>query len=775
MAGVALVAFADLSRQLEVDGYRATAFEWLFYWGGSLLVIACRHGLVMDRSGFMSVIAPRPDNCSAMLNGDLPSIQWRDIEEWLASDKAAVHDLFDVRPQAEQVIRLIRGGTRSVGIVGSFGIGKTTFLNWVENSLLDKRAGGPRYLFCRHSCWGFETSSVAIREMLTAAVSEVRRYVDTFQVESLPDSYRRTFFGSNELAEAAFDVLAPLAEPTQQFHRLSELLTTIDARMVLVVEDVDRNETRNFELHEVLAFFERIKHEDLPNIILIVAGGLSATLRIDYAKLCDHIELLRSTSPTHALALLSRVRDRCLDTSVFPHAKLAKLEDKHDWDPRLAAMAQGYSPLPFAYAALALLNTPRLLRHALSRTLHAWRSLHGEIDLDHLLTCNILRLSAPEAFDFLIRRWAQIRQPPSGSSTWSRQVLENVQAAVRNDWAASTMNVEWNVRAAIELLKYILPSSVEWLTDEPRVGAPTVAQGIAGERYWVRAINCELRDGEIRDQDVVRDIDDWFETRDQDAKLVRMVTDSEAYGETWGELAALRRFPRNILDFGSQVIAKILGSGGADASYHSLGFVPVYRFIVRNAVDEDSRVDWLLERIREAAPLSVAMVSSLVHFYTSDDSFFVPRDDRPGLKLRIVEAFHSRVPNAAALRRAMSIGQPYALSQLVMDTHKLVPATSGHRTQAWEWIGPLLLENLRAGDATIAIAVSSLLALRDPHDSRIQPIAADEISVASLFSADSVEVGQLLDCLVEQCPTDDHQDLVRRISASLADMHPVSV
>jgi hypothetical protein len=54
-------------------------------------------------------------------------------------------------------------------------------------------------------------------------------------------------------------------------------------------------------------------------------------------------------------------------------------------------LMQDYEEFSLPQAVASLLNTPRSLRHALSRTFFAWHTLHGEIDFNHLLAVNILR------------------------------------------------------------------------------------------------------------------------------------------------------------------------------------------------------------------------------------------------------------------------------------------------------------------------------------------------------------------------------------------------
>lgn len=157
--------------------------------------------------------------------------------------------------------------------------------------------------------------------MLSSAVSKLSEEVDTFQIDSLPESFRQTFSAGGDWVETVSNLVLNNPDPMEQFSRLSELLKGIDGRIVFIVEDLDRNETRNFEIQEVLAFLERLK--PFSNLSFILTGGLTSTQRIDYSKLCEHIEFLRTVPNRHSSALVKRLIQHCLDQSLFPHETLA--------------------------------------------------------------------------------------------------------------------------------------------------------------------------------------------------------------------------------------------------------------------------------------------------------------------------------------------------------------------------------------------------------------------------------------------------------------------
>ena len=92
----------------------------------------------------------------------------------------------------------------------------------------------------------------------------------------------------------------------------------------------------------------------------------------------------------------------------------------------------------------------------------------------------ILRHGAGEAFDFLLRHWAQLQDDPQRWQSERNQVQRR-RDRLRQEWKETTESVEWDVRAARELLEFLLPAVGDYL-GERRGAAYSRIQGIAGER-----------------------------------------------------------------------------------------------------------------------------------------------------------------------------------------------------------------------------------------------------------------------------------------------------
>ena len=170
---------------------------------------------------------------------------------------------------------------------------------------------------------------------------------------------------------------------------------------MFIIEDLDRNDSRSFDIQEVLAFLQQLKA--FPNLSFILTGGFSA--EFDYEKLCDHFEDLPLILPHQSGKFVLALRERCLNQGEFHHFYLG--QNDNQWEPNQWLLHLGETSLSKAIAQL--LNTPRALRNVLALTYHVWRNLYGEIDFDHLLVANVLRNAAREAFSFIREYGHQFR------------------------------------------------------------------------------------------------------------------------------------------------------------------------------------------------------------------------------------------------------------------------------------------------------------------------------------------------------------------------------
>jgi len=758
-----VVAVLDVRDELHPSGYRATAWEWFGYGGCSLLVVALYSALRQQSDRRLcSSESARDIKGSPVTHQDIESAPWDEIEAWLTSGAPAQYDFIGNQSIAHRVSLAMSRETRSVGIVGPFGAGKTSIVSWVADRLKRRRVGSLQYFVCHQSCWGFETSSSAIRDMLSAAISELNNEISTFQFDSLPEAYRRAFSDGSTWFETVSNLLTPSPDPMEQFSRLSDILGEIGCRLVFIVEDLDRNDTRGFEVQEVLAFLERLKA--FPNLRFILTGGLSSQ-RIDFAKLCDHIEYLRTIQPDQSSALIERVRQRCLDHNVFSFVALGDPNRNYGWNPLAEVLLRDFQEYSLAQAAALLLNTPRALRHALGRTLSAWNSLHGEIDFDQLLIINVLRFGATECFEFLMRRHDRLRSVPDRNPPYGQEHITAIRQAIVDDWNQTVRGAEWNPKAALKLMEVLLPSTEYWLEDSSQHPSPQHGrQTVSDVRYWRRAISESVDMDDVRDQAVIKDIQDWLATPSAVSKLVTKLTSQARYAQVWEDLAAhfLANRREQILLLCEQVIRRIISENGSSACGDSQGFANTWRFALNHVSTHSENKTWLQDQISEAAHVSIELVNSLWHYYgPSINRTILGSDDRTPVRQHLLDAIRVNVISGPSLLARLSPNASATLYQLVFD-----PGDDMNRVLvdvgSWSWLGPYIVDAIRNGSTIAAANCNILLGAR--VDGRDRSTVNTEV-LDQFFGNNASEVLDILDSMNGQLPEND-RSLARTVVAT---------
>jgi hypothetical protein len=329
-----------------------------------------------SRSGRSAASAP-DGNCTP-LNAPL---RWDQLEKWIKSETPVSDpedDLFGYGRHASRIAKLLvnaarRGERVALGVIGPFGSGKTTLTDFVETKVRAIRTwADPHIWICRVSCWGFDDSLATLQHILDEAVAILNRQVDCVGLRSLPDAYRRTLAAGGSWWHVVAEGFSSDKDPTKQLKRLVPILKAIDGRLILVIEDVDRNPARTFDHQHIQAMLHRLR--EIPHVGFVLSAGSTVHNELDFAKLVDHIELMPRLDAGIVLPLIREMRQRCLSESscIDPASQSVRekfairyLSDGKDVKAAFAGLGLTLE----SAALLSLLTTPRALKHVLRRTI----------------------------------------------------------------------------------------------------------------------------------------------------------------------------------------------------------------------------------------------------------------------------------------------------------------------------------------------------------------------------------------------------------------------
>jgi hypothetical protein len=708
----AIVCTADLLVGLGPEGFSVSIWEWVVFAGGSVAIVVGYHLLATPSE---PPPAAEPDNAS------LEELvrDWRRLERWLQREIAAEDDLLGNWQVAQRLANHLIQDGGTIGVVGPFGCGKTSIVKWIISAVERRNKSERRQVWvCVVSCWGFEDSASAIQATLTQAVQTVGRHVDFFSIRHLPESYRKTFSAGGDWVRNLSDLVIGISDQIEQFKSLSAILHAFNARLVIVVEDLDRTNTTRFDRQEVLALLQRLK--ELDGLSFILTGDATQANtgnldnRIDFARLCDHIEVLREFQPRQVAMVVQAVRNRCL--TAFREDINTHPANDDRWSEMGITVSYAVGTIAIPTALARLLRTPRGLKHTLRRTYQTWQRLHGEIDFDHLLLVNALRHGAPEAFDFLWQNWNPYDADPTRRGAASQQ-RNRVYRQLREEWERITEHAEWSRSVVEALIDFLLPENVLLHDADDFAGNRQMrSQGIGARegRYWRRIVNEETEADQVRDQEVLHDMRDWYTSRNLDARLVEGLVRGADYAATWEHFAEQNDSwdGQTVLCFAGQVFARLR----TDKTPRQLpdnppdGFIVLWRRAHRIVQRNESCAEWLEAQIREAMPLSLQLVLDLYHNWASPISGIVGLEDREQIRRAVHESAQQRFQNGQALIRAAHPRQPYELYHLVFPPDQPEGRASILRgTEHWSWLGPFILDALRQQTHLFAPKVGYLI------------------------------------------------------------------
>ena len=754
LLGVSIAAVVDVLVGFGSETYRGTLLDWLAF-GALPIAIAIWWTSCQETTDEPSNAVDPEDSCRST-DASSP----KQIDRWLESDQPAPFDLFDRLSSAGRIADLITAGCRSIGIVGRFGVGKSSLCRFVHQEL-ESRQGTT--VFVSFSCWGYDNSKRAVVALLKECLDETGKLVDTRSIESLPRAYLSEIKGSGSVGSAVA-LLVGEASLDRELRRLNEILGKIKARLVIFIEDADRSETDDFRIAEICGFLDRLKA--FGRIQTVVAGGDPSASGIDFARLCDVIEPLTDlTAPE-----VSSVVDLFIASQESPRYPVPDVSGPTESRLRgeLAAYRQLWTPdeLALTDAFARLLSTPRGLRHALRATRDFWQSLRGEVPFDGLLILNALRFGAPEAFNFLLRNWELVG--PSrrqATSDFDRAGETRRRSRTAAEWETVTSAADWDVEAVLTLIAEVLPGARFWLEEgqSPWTSeSESPPQSLTTARYWSRAVRGTLLPDEIRDQAILKELTEWRQSRQPDAAMISNLIDDETYAERWRPLflASLDGHhtigtPDSDDDFSvaEQVIQRLLAGDEPHTASENAGYQAVVHVLKRRSRERQNAATWLVDRVCESFDHSVLFAAEIRRDLGDESTgTLLTHQEVNETATQISEAARERIECAHDLEDRLYSGNPYALRLLVFDRrgnrepHQFNDEERRQRAERWMWLAPLLLAGIEAG---LPRCIANGLELIATERAEGGGVELDKSVLVTLFPTET-EQRRLLDGLLSQ-------------------------
>jgi len=401
-------------------------------------------------------------------------VDWIDYERPI---RYPCEDLFGFWQFTIPVLAKLGKPNSTIAIRGAFGSGKTSFVRLLE---LRASTESMRAWFIRVSCWGFEDSIAAQQALLSAIINRVSEEVDSLSIRNLPKEYVSIITKKFQWADF---FSTPDESPLEQLRRVTPILGAIRARVIVIVEDVDRV-GQKFDVSTVFSLLAQFRSVEGLSFML----PISPFQAVDFAKFCEFSEILPTPSTTAILSICQRVRDSLVKD--YPDDILVdKLEDLIGVE-RIHPIARVFAPAAVSWpeAVAEVLAVPRFLKGVLRRLRSGWSVLHGEVSIDALLMTCTLREAAPSAFSFLQSELEHILLI-ADSARWSdhsdAQHRETLQNRLKSRWQEVVSRGEFDPDP-VEILVMNLVPGISFLSDL-QTFPTTLKQGPSGHRAAVYA------------------------------------------------------------------------------------------------------------------------------------------------------------------------------------------------------------------------------------------------------------------------------------------------
>jgi hypothetical protein len=636
----------------------STVPDWLDPFAGAFLAITVSIGVLTRQLPWR----PARRVASPSTSARTTATTWTDIAAWIAAGERPLasgeRDLFQHWGLAARIAENVASDYRNIALLGRFGSGKSSILSLVATEL--RRRPGT-FIVVDFDVWAVPNPEDVPRLALSRVVDALDEYVDTIQFRGLPLAYQRLASAEPTGRLSAILGHESRGDALDLLGGVSRVATTIGARIVLIVQDLERA-GKEFDTRHLQRLLWALRAVEGFQFILSVDPDHSP---LDFPKLCDSIELVPALDVSHVATILIEAyghwRTKFNDIDPHPDRRNGdKLRLGHSLTDEMSGYIQRTGKGTPLNALVSLLDTPRSLKHVLRRVDDSWDKLHGEAELDDIVIVSALRHGAEVAYRFILSDIDAARHAPSEMLPRTKEI--------KAEW--ETVLKQIPVAAAVQQLVDLM--RIEQLTkDSFHVGvdSPQGVHEFEPVDYFRRIVAEELNPSELRDQDVLRSIDEWRNGR-RGRMLSRLLHSSDTndtYARMW-EHFSIRHTDAELMELVDELVREIKARDGRSAAADHPALLSLWRRCNRQFRPNEQLI-WLKSLIVDAIPVSVYLANGLFYYWTGD-SRIVDDVARREIRESVVEKVRVTFSSSSDLAAVLTKEHPYSVLRLVTQTGK---------------------------------------------------------------------------------------------------------
>lgn len=515
------------------------------------------------------------------------------LKNWFLQEQSSTNtiDLTGAIDKSRQVGNLLKEtkGRLRIGVVGEFGTGKSTLIDFILHNLKDTRLD-KELIVCKVSMWGCHTSIAAQELILQGIVDEIGCYFDNSFCSSITNDWKTIVEGSGFGWSKWLQFFWPNQTIEQTLYDLSKVLNRLNSHLVLIIEDIDRKNDQDYDARQVQALLERLKLA--LDCSIIVAGKADA---IDFSRFCEVLVTPPIISPYTLQTMISistrshipKAFDNWSNTHAISWSLLYGNNRSKNSIGSAAATLEIFSILDFQH----LVGTPRLLKHFFRRLDSGWMQLSGEVNYFDFFLITLLRISLPDSFDFIHTHHEILQNPPNPEVKRIQKNLPARWEALKDLFKEHREKLDSKSLCFDKIIALLfgkdvcheLGISVElnalsWPTREKQ----RIAQKPFPTNYWNRVYSESVESTEIKDQKIISAHEKWLAQNEDSNELILLLRDDLA-NLKWVDLKLQEKLSDNET---FRIIKELLVDRCVDLSGTPLtvAFIPLAEMSARSAL-----------------------------------------------------------------------------------------------------------------------------------------------------------------------------------------------
>ncbi|MGE6448513.1 P-loop NTPase fold protein [Pseudoalteromonas tetraodonis] len=284
-----------------------------------------------------------------------------------------------ISDEIASALNIKSGKSIRIAVCGSFGVGKTTAINSAIETIKSKKER-PKLVHCNIELWGVETESI-IQYVLDEVLIALGKEIDMCKFRSLPSHYISAMNAGNSSSKVIAAFIHKPTSPDLILKSLSNLIDAANLRLVVTIQDLDRNKEASASLDALAGLLDRL--QEFKGVDYIFAGENTPQFSDTLLRICPRrldFPVLDFTDDVTNLA------DELINQDMQNYYQVVQPYSRQKKCPILIDM---------------LLPSHRDFQILSSQIESLWGKIKGEVLLYDLILIQALKNNQPKLYDVL--------------------------------------------------------------------------------------------------------------------------------------------------------------------------------------------------------------------------------------------------------------------------------------------------------------------------------------------------------------------------------------